>query len=116
MDRHRKWMYLRPGFSPSSSRIMDPMLRSRTYRIEMAPNCQPEAIAHRDPQFTPWPESKDQVRDDAYLWAFQNMQVVDARYRGPDMEPPKQPFGGDRSTAANDGVNGRGVGREGSIH
>ena len=64
---------------------MDAMLRSRTHRIEMLRTGN-EAIAHRDPQFTAWPESKDQVRDAAHLWAFQNMQAVDARYRSSDMD------------------------------
>ena len=68
----------------ASVAIMDPMLRSRTYRIAMARTAKAD-IAHRDPQFTAWPEPKDQVRDDAYLWAFQNMPEVGARYRSPDM-------------------------------
>ena len=64
---------------------MDAMLRSRTHRIEMLRTGN-EAIAHRDPQFTAWPESKDQVREAAHLRAFQNMQAVDARYRSSDMD------------------------------
>ena len=69
----------------ASVAVMDSMLRSRTYRIEMRRTAK-EDIAHRDPQFTAWPEPKDQVRDDAYMWAFHNMPEVGARYRSPDMD------------------------------
>ena len=69
----------------ASVAVMDSMLRSRTYRIEMRRTAKAD-IAHRDPQFTAWPEPKDQVRDDAYMWAFHNMPEVGARYRSPEMD------------------------------
>ena len=68
----------------ASVAVMDSMLRSRTYRIEMVRSTNTQ-VTHRDPGFTPWPEPKEQVRDDAYLWAFHNMPQVAVRYGSPDM-------------------------------